>query len=379
MRKSLIFSTGLAMFSMFFGAGNIVFPLALGQFAGDQTFFGIIGLIVTAVLVPLLGLLAMLLYEGDYHAFFYRVGRIPGFLVILLILGLIGPLGALPRCITISYATLVEANGLSVSLSLFSLISCLLIFLFTFRSNKILALLGNVLTPLLLVALVIMIVKGLFSMPSAGVVEHSPWMSFKQGLFNGYNTMDLLAAFFFSSTVLFFLRKEEKGGGTGRILLIASLIAASLLAAIYISFAYLAAGYQKQLQDVPSHCLLGTLAHQLLGPYAGSITGIVVAFACFTTEIALAAVFAEFFQKSVCRERISYSLSLVITLVISFAVSTLHFYGISSFLSPILQICYPSLIALTLLNILHKLYHFQPIKLLFYGALLIAVTLHFVH
>src|SRR5262245_48888774 len=105
-RKSSVWSTGLAMFSMFFGAGNIVFPLALGQFTQDKTFFGISGLLLTAVLVPLMGLIAMLLFEGDYRTFFQRIGKLPGFFLAVLILGLIGPFGAVPRCITMSFSTL---------------------------------------------------------------------------------------------------------------------------------------------------------------------------------------------------------------------------------------------------------------------------------
>src|SRR5262245_5287910 len=95
-KRSTVWSTGLAMFAMFFGAGNIVFPLALGQFTQDKNFYGILGLVVTAVLVPLLGLLSMLLYEGNYASFFQRIGKIPGFCLTLLILGLIGPFGGIP-------------------------------------------------------------------------------------------------------------------------------------------------------------------------------------------------------------------------------------------------------------------------------------------
>src|SRR5262245_32752684 len=163
--RSTIWSTGLAMFSMFFGAGNIVFPLALGQFTQDKNFYGIVGLILTAVCVPLLGLMAMMLYDGNYSSFFRRIGRVPGFLVTLLILGLIGPFGGIPRCIAISYATLEAFRFETLSwmnLPLFSAISCVLIFLFTFRPGKVLDLLGYVLTPILLLSLAVIVTKGLW-------------------------------------------------------------------------------------------------------------------------------------------------------------------------------------------------------------------------
>src|SRR5688572_6620310 len=117
--RSNTIATGLAMFSMFFGAGNVVFPLAIGQYAQDKNIFAIIGLLITAVGVPFLGLISMTLFDGDYRRFFARMGKIPGFLSALVIMGLIGPFGALPRCIALSYST-VSTYIPGVSLSLFS-------------------------------------------------------------------------------------------------------------------------------------------------------------------------------------------------------------------------------------------------------------------
>lgn len=376
--RSTIWSTGLAMFSMFFGAGNIVFPLALGQFTQDKNFYGISGLILTAVCVPLLGLMAMMLYDGNYSSFFRRIGKVPGFLVTLLILGLIGPFGGIPRCITISHST-IEAFHFEmlswVNLPLFSGISCVLIFLFTFRPGKVLALLGYVLTPVLLLSLALIVAKGLWIMPSAHSSAHTPWQTFSQGMLSGYNTMDLLAAFFFSSVVLLCLQKNGTGEKKSMLstAVAGSLIAAVLLSLVYIAFSFLAAGYSSSLHGIAHDQLLGTLAYQLLGPQAGLIASVAVCFACFTTEIALTAVFAEFLHRTLLKEKISYGMALGITLLLSFFVSTLHFEGISAFLVPVLQFCYPALIVLTVLNILHKLYDFKPVKPFFYGT--IAATL----
>ena len=381
--RSTIWSTGLAMFSMFFGAGNIVFPLALGQFTQDKNFYGVLGLILTAVCMPLLGLLAMMLYEGNYTSFFRRIGKIPGFLLTLIILGLIGPFGGIPRCITISYATLsaFEFETLKgLHLIVFSGISCLLIFLFTYRPGKIINLLGYVLTPILLLSLAVIVCKGLWGMPAADASLNTSWQTFARGMVDGYNTMDLLAAFFFSSVVLVCLQK--KGSGEKKSILSAavlgSLIAAFLLSVVYVAFSFLAAGYSPELTNIASDQLLGTLAFKLLGPQAGLIASVAVCFACFTTEIALTAVFAEFLRTTLFKEKISYSLSLCITLILSFLISTLHFEGISAFLVPVLQICYPALIVLTLLNILYKVYNFTPVKPLFYGTVLTTLILRLV-
>ena len=385
-KKSAVWSAGLAMFAMFFGAGNIVFPLALGQFAQGQNFYGIVGLILTAVLVPLMGLLSMILYRGDYFSFFKRIGAIPGFVVIATILAVIGPFGGIPRCITISYSTL-GAFGIEsikgVNLLSFSVVSCLLIFLFTCRPTRILTLLGYVLTPVLLISLGLIAVKGLFAMPPIEASRHAPLSTFSKGLFDGYNTMDLLAAFFFSSVVLNCLRgnkqnSDNEGFGILKVAFKGSLIAAFLLATVYVSFSFLAAGYSKELEGIAAHELLGTLAYQLLGPYAGMIAGVAVCFACLTTEIALAAVVAEFLQKIVFKEKISYRVALGLTLCISLLISTLRFEGISALLCPILQICYPALIVLSILNLIHKLGGFKPTKRIFYVVIAMSVATYLV-
>jgi LIVCS family branched-chain amino acid:cation transporter len=367
---------------MFFGAGNIVFPLALGQFTQDKTLFGIFGLIITAVFVPLIGLLSMLLYQGDYNAFFRRIGKIPGFFVIVSILALIGPFAGIPRCITISYSTLEAFGSQSfkgMNLLTFSLFTCLLLFIFTYRPRKILNLLGYVLTPVLLLSLACIIGKGLTNMDSIDPAFHSRWETFVRGLLDGYNTLDLLAAFFFSSVVLLCLRKnhgENSVKEQRQMLSIAtagSLIAAALLSAVYVCFTFIAAGHSQQLQTVASGHLLGTLAYQLLGPYAGLVASFAVCFACFTTEIALTAIFAGFLQKTLLKNKIPYTAALLMTLSIAFLISTLNFNGICAFLVPIVQVCYPALIVLSILNILYKLLGFKPVKVFFYGT--IAITL----
>lgn len=385
-KSSGIWSIGLAMFAMFFGAGNIVFPLAVGLFSQDKNVFGVLGMTITAVLVPLAGLLAMMLYEGDYNAFFRRIGKLPGFIVTLMILGLIGPFGGIPRCITISYSTL-NAFGLEhipgMNLAVFSLLSCLLIFFFTFRPNKIVSLLGYVLTPLLLLSLFLVAVIGLWKMPGAQISTHTGFETFTHGLVGGYNTMDLLASFFFSSVVLLCVKKgndKQLLADNKQLLntaIFGSLVAAFLLTLVYVSFSFLAAGCSSELQGLAGHEILGKLAYLHLGPSAGLVAGTVVAFACLTTEIALAAILAQFLRKTLCKEKISYEWSLVIILAISAIVSTLRFEGISTFLVPILQVCYPALIVLTLCNIAHKLYGLKIVKSLVYGTFALSLLGYF--
>ncbi len=361
-----IFTTGLAMFSMFFGAGNVVFPLVVGQMAGDMAWAAIIGLLITAVGVPFIGLLAMVLYEGDYHAFFGRIGRVPGFLVTLFIMILIGPFGATPRCIALAYSTLKMYDP-SLSSTLFALISCVVIYLATYRKNRIVDLLGAVLSPILVVSLAVIIVKGILMHPAAPVSAEGAWSLFSAGFLEGYNTMDLLGTFFFSSVVIAGLR--QAGGATGgsqwaiaRYALQASTIGVTLLGVVYAGFVLVASYYGGVLAGMPAEALLGTIAHIVLGKAGGIFVSLAVALACLTTALALVAVFAEFIHVQIFRKVVCYRSSLVLTLIATFIFANLRFTEIVSMLYPVLVIIYPALLVLTIANILHKVYGIAIVK-----------------
>lgn len=355
---------GLAMFSMFFGAGNVIFPLAVGQYAGDKNIFAILGLLLTGALMPIMGVIAMILFDGNYREFFGRLGRAPGFLLALATISLLGPLGSTPRCIALSYTTLKSAF-LDMSPVLFSAISCGIIFLFTFRKNQILKLLGWVLTPFLLGSLLLIIVIGLFTAHEAQPVDHSNLSMFLHGLKEGYNTMDLLASFFFSSMILNILRMRCSSPDKKKYLTTAfqaSIVGAVLLSAVYIGFSYLASYHGHHLPINGKDELLAAITMSIAGPYAGLLVCVTVAFACLTTAIALVSSFTDFIQKEVFEDKIGYEPILIGSLLLTFFVSTFEFTGISAFLGPILQVCYPGLIVLTFLNIAYKLCEFRPVK-----------------
>jgi branched-chain amino acid:cation transporter, LIVCS family len=355
---------GLAMFSMFFGAGNVIFPLAVGQYAGTENFYAMCGLILTAAVMPIAGVIAMILFDGNYTQFFGRLGKIPGFLLALIIISLLGPLGSTPRCIALSYTTL-KTSFPGLSPVIFSAAACLIIFLFTIRKNYILKLLGWVLTPLLLASLLAITVVGLATEPQMDNLNRIQGSAFVHGLIEGYNTMDLLAAFFFSSTILNILRVHLKQSSLQNVYastaLKASLIGACLLAAVYIGFSYLAALHGANLAAAKDE-LLAAITMRIAGPYAGTLVCITIALACLTTAIALISAFTDFVQKELFKEKISYLAALTGALLLTFFVSTFEFTGISAFLGPVLQICYPGLIVLTCLNIMHHLNNFKPIK-----------------
>ena len=348
-------SIGLAMFSMFFGAGNIIFPLALGQMALDQNLTAFAGLLISAVLIPFAGVFGMILFEGNTKEFFGRLGKIPGLLLALLVITLLGPCGSTPRCIALTYGTV--KNYVHIPLVLFNLLACGVVFFFAYQKNRMLAFLGTYLTPFLLASLAFIVISGFLIEGSFPSTDFSAVSIFSRGLKEGYNTMDLLAAFFFSSAIIGSL-KESSYKNPLRLSMQASLIGAFLLAIVYLGFSTLAAMHAADLQ-VGKEELLCALANRFAGPYAGSIVCITIALACLTTAIALISVFSDFISKLI---HLSYEKTLLLSLILTFFVSTFEFNGISHFLGPVLEIFYPGLIVLTILNILYKLFNLKIVK-----------------
>lgn len=360
--KSTSLSTGLAMFSMFFGAGNITFPLIIGQAVEGGLIWALLGLVLTAIVIPFSGLLSISLYEGDYESFFSRIGKGPGLFVIILLLAMIGPFGGIPRCITLTYSTLkVYFSGMH--LLTFSLVSCLIVFLCSWKKNRILDLIGYVLSPILVLLLVVIIIKGVFFSNSDPVGSSHVAHPFFYGLREGYNTMDLLAAFFFSSLVYNQL-KEQQGERKSVLVPVfkASLIGAGLLSMIYIGFSYVAAHHSMALDGTGADQLLGRIGQIVLGQHAGLVVCMSIALTCLTTAIALTVVCAEFLQKRITKGRLSYDWSLVAVLVTTACVSTLEFTGIVKLLAPVLEVVYPSMLVLCVMNVFHKLLNYQPVK-----------------
>lgn len=347
---------------MFFGAGNITFPLIIGQTVEGGLIWALLGLVLTAILIPFSGLLSISLYEGDYESFFSRIGKGPGLFVIILLLAMIGPFGGIPRCITLTYSTL-KVYFTGMHLLTFSLISCLIVFLCSWKKNRILDLIGYVLSPILVLFLVVIIIKGVFFSNSDPVGSSHVAHPFFYGLREGYNTMDLLAAFFFSSLVYNKL-KEQQGERKSVLIPVfkASLIGAGLLSMIYIGFSYVAAHHSMALDGTGADQLLGRIGQIVLGQHAGLVVCMSIALTCLTTAIALTVVCAEFLQRRITKERLSYEWSLVTVLVVTVLVSTLEFTGIVKLLAPVLEVVYPSMLVLCVMNVFHKLLNYQPVK-----------------
>lgn len=363
--KYLIASTGLALFSMFFGSGNLVFPIVVGKESGGHFLWASIGIILTGVLVPFLGAFGMMLFKGDTKGFFGSMGKAATFWFPLIALSLMGPFGVLARCITVAHGSF-RLMFPETSLAAFSAAGCVVIFFVAINKNKIVPLLGSILTPLLLISLLCIVYYGFQFGHIPDTAATGSLSALTNGFFQGYQTMDLLAAFFFSTFVIGYLEKNmaQMAGSDNslKVFLKAAFLGAGLLSCVYAVLVMLGSIYSSQLESIPPQEMLGVIAHYALGPMAAPIVCITVILACLTTAVVLTALFADFLHKEVAAEKMPEKVSVVITLGIAFLVSTLEFSGIARFLGPILETIYPALITLAVLNIGTKLWGWKNLR-----------------
>jgi LIVCS family branched-chain amino acid:cation transporter len=374
----IVLTAGFAMFSMFFGSGNLVFPLLVGKESLHQYPLAIFGFMVTAVLVPFLGLIGMILYDGNYRAYFEKLGKIPAFLLIAAILMLIAPFGVVPRCITVAYGGF---NLLMPSLSatLFNVLFCLAIIVIIWTKSRVVDIIGLLLTPFKLGGIVILIVFGLWFGQSPVEGQLTCPESFTNGLFKGYHTMDLMAAFFFSSTTVYYLRSHLSAQDDQRTLIRmsiqASLIGALLLSLVYIGFIGLGAQYAPYLQDTQPEQLLVAIGGHALGAFAKPVIAMILAVGCLATAVILSTLFADFLQQDLTKDRLTRPQAIFITMGITFTVSLLGFSKISSILGAILEVAYPALLALAIMNIAARLTPINQTPLAFWSVLALSIGL----
>lgn len=363
--KWLVMSTGFALFSMFFGSGNLVFPITVGLESNGHYLLAAMGILFTGVVVPFLGVLGMMLYKGDIYNFFGCFGKKGTFLFSFLALSLMGPFGVLARCLTVAHGALLLLLP-NASLPITSLSMCVVIYFLTVKRNKIVGTLGTILTPFLLLSIAAIAFFGLKQGSPPEAIDWNAWNAWngfnalKNGFFQGYQTMDLLAAFFFSQFIIKYLHSKLAANENDALLLKhfykSSFVGGGILSAVYFVLVLLGWVYTPLLQGTPPQEMLGMIAIDALGVLAAPCVCIAVLFACLTTAIVLTSLFADFLRNEVSKNKIGDKRAIFITLLIGYVVSTFDFAGIARFLGPVLEIIYPALIALTLVNITNKFY-----------------------
>jgi LIVCS family branched-chain amino acid:cation transporter len=355
-KKVSIWAAGLALFSMFFGAGNLIFPLLIGKAAGSESVAAVTGLGLSAVVFPFLGLVAMMLYGGDLRAFLARLGKWPAFAVMGLLYMSQGPVGAMPRHFTLMHAS-IKPYIPGLPLIVFSALIACVVFYLTIRPTKMMQWLGSVLTPLLLLAIGVLVSVGIWQASALPQNIDGALYHFQQGLKGGYQTLDLTAALLFATLIVPYLGQGNVSKQEARRRMLgASLIAAGLLMAAYVGLCYLSAHHSGSFALLPPEELLHAIAVKLLGPVGGFFATGAVFLACLTTNITLAALFAEYVRREFFQGKGLIAWPLAGTLFVTGLMATLGFSGIMRAMGPVLEVVYPGLIALCLWNMISKLY-----------------------
>lgn len=361
-----ILQTSLVIFAMLFGAGNLIFPLKVGLLSGDKTMWGLAGFIATGVLLPLLGLLTIIAFDGDYNTFFGRVGKIPGALLIFFCMMTLGPLIVMPRIIGLSYEMLSPFLP-TIPMWLFAAMFLVLVFAVTYKPRRLLDIIGKFLSPLKVASLVLIITIGLLTSGVRVPTSFSDWSLFATGINYGYKTLDLLGTIFFGSIIvkLLSMSSEFKSNIKERIKTagLAGIGAAMLLALVYIGMGYLAAFHGIGLENVNEGQLFSHITFRILGTYGAALIGFTVFLACFTTTVALTAVVTEYVQTNLLRNTCSYTSVLTSILATTFIPASLGLTAILQFSGPIIEAMYPVIIVVSVCNALYKVCDFKMIKI----------------
>lgn len=378
---SMVLKTGLAIFAMLFGSANLIFPIKIGALSGSQTFIGLIGFILSGILIPITGLISMVFFDGDYKAFFHRIGKMPGDILIFLCMLAIGPLIAMPRIITFSYSALTPVLGTKFPLIAFSIIFAVITFSFAYKKSSVIDAIGKILSPLLLLSLGGIFIIG-YIFKDGPQISNLPALDvFNTGISTGYSTLDLLGTIFFGYIAISILYTNEQLKNKGsryiaKTMLYSSAVAGTLLALIYGSLAYLGTWYGSEfaLQE-PGSMFINTVLN-IVGPQGAAILGLTVFLACLTTIIALVSVVGEYLRNDVLKNKLCYITCLIIVLAMSVYLSQYSLGMILYYSDPIINIAYPILIVLTFCNLAYKLWNFKPVKIPVLITLILSIYLN---
>ena len=345
---------GFALFSMFFGAGNVIFPPYLGMESGQQWLAGFSAYYIADIGLALLGMFA-LLRVGSSEAVLHRAGRVPAEILMCAIILCIGPMVAIPRTSASTYEMAIAPNLPGVSPILFSILFFAVILALCIKESAVVDIVGKILTPLLLVGLFAIILKGIFS--PLGDIASAPQIAnvTVTGIKSGYQTMDALAALPFGIIVLQSVTDKGYTGGKSKLRIVGggAVLAGALLLAVYMGLAYLGATVSSQYTTgaVGRAELIMAIVKALLGKGGMIIFGTVVGLACVTTAIALTSSAAAYFSE-LCRGKVNYKVFVVVICVFSAVVSNLGLDRIVAITAPVLDVVYPPALVLILISLL---------------------------
>ncbi|MCI2941946.1 branched-chain amino acid-like transporter carrier protein BrnQ3 [Staphylococcus cohnii] len=369
---------GFTLFAMFFGAGNLIFPPNLGLDSGQFFWPSILAFALTGIGLPLLGVVVGALDKQGYIGSLNKIS--PKFSVVFLIIIYltIGPLFAIPRTASTSFEmtiTPIAHTNSSLALFIFTIIYFLVVLYLCINPNKMVDRIGSLLTPLLLITILAMIIKGFVDYGSnshsqAAEAFTSNFAGFSQGFTNGYLTMDAIAAIAFSMIVV---NAVKATGITHANKIFRQTLLAGIIAAVALMFIYISLGFIGKHMAVPQEkvasliandqnigtYLLTTMASTGFGAFGKYLLGIIVALACLTTACGLIVSVSEYFNRIF--PKISYKAYVIIFTLVSFILANQGLNSVITMSVPVLSIVYPVAITSVLLILIARFVPTKPI------------------
>ncbi len=356
------------LFGMFFGAGNLIFPVSMGQMSGSSIWQAAAGFLITGVGLPLLGVTALgVSREKGLLELSSRVGKAYGLFFTCVLYLTIGPFFAIPRCATVSYTVGVErllpGPQASMGLVLFSLIFFGATLFFSLRPGEILTWIGKVLNPLFLCFLAVLILTALL-FPLGKISEIQPMgayavNAFSTGLLEGYNTMDALAGLAFGIIVVDTIHRlgVDEPGEVAKNTIFAGVFSSILMAVIYLLVTVVGAQSRGVFEASSNGGIaLAQIADHYFGTAGAAILAGTVTVACLKTAVGLITSCSETFTRMFPGGP-SYRVWAVIFCVLSFLIANLGLDTIIAYSLPMLMFLYPLAIALILLTIFGGVFH----------------------
>ena len=356
------------LFGMFFGAGNLIFPVHLGQMAGRNAVVAMIGFIITAVGIPVFGVAAIGITHSDgLQTLAGKVSKGYGIFFTCLLYLTIGPFFAIPRCATTSFTVGLEqilpaSDHDWLYLLLFSLLFFAATLFFSLRPGKILTYVGKILTPCFLTFLAILVIVTMLNPTThIGAVEPQGAYAaqpFFTGFLEGYNTMDALASLAFGIVVVQVIRDlgVEKAEAVAMTTVRSGILSCLLMGVIYLLVTLMGVWSRGALEAAPNGgTALAQIAQHYLGKAGLLVLAATVTLACLKTAVGLITSCAETFV-GMFPKGLSYRNWVFVFTGISFLLANVGLTAIITYAVPVLMFLYPLAITLILLALLGRFF-----------------------
>ncbi|MFD2543163.1 branched-chain amino acid transport system II carrier protein [Lacinutrix gracilariae] len=348
--------TSFAMFSLFFGAGNLLLPPLLGYQAGENWFWVTFGFIITAVVIPIIGIYAHAKLQGTLYDFGKKVSPAFSYVYCVLIYFIVVAIPS-PRTAAATHEIAIHPNFGSSPL-LTSSIYFALVLVFVLNRSRILNVIGKYLTPFIVAILLLVIGIGLFTTdftPNTSTVK-APIVN---GILEGYQTFDAIAAVVVGAVIIISININIKASFQAKKELIknSGLIAGFGLFIIYAGLISVGAYFGSDIDlnqnlsgDAQRATLLRGISIKALGAFGNAVLSIVIALACFTTAVGIVTGTADYFKGLIKNSQTVYVVTAVVASVFGVVVGQLNFNSIIVIALPVLLFIYPITIVLILLN-----------------------------